>query len=110
MSALIDWGARASTLDQATLASAALAHISPFSPDLPPSIPFRRLLDLLAFEEAIKPKVARVALLHWLPTWAAQQTGSRLACPPLSCVFDPAVPTSVSPPLAPFPPNGGTPS
>ena len=87
-----DWGARASTLDQATLASAALAHISPFSPDLPPSIPFRRLLDLLAFEEAIKPKVARVALLHWLATWAAQQTGSRLACPPLSCVFDPASP------------------
>ena len=92
MSALIDWGARASTLDQATLASAALAHISPFSPDLPPSIPFRRLLYLLAFEEAIKPKVARVALLHWLATWAAQQTGSRLACPPLSCVFDPASP------------------
>ena len=92
MSALIDWGARASTLDQATLASAALAHISPFSPDLPPSIPFRRLLDLLAFEEAIKPKVARVALLHWLATWAAQQTGSRLACPPLSYVFDPASP------------------
>ena len=92
MSALIDWGARASTLDQATLASAALAHISPFSPDLPPSIPFRRLLDLLAFEEAIKPKVARVALLHWLATWAAQQTGSRLACPPLSCVLYPASP------------------
>ena len=92
MSALIDWGARASTLDQATLASAALAHISPFSPDLPPSIPFRRLLDPLAFDEAIKPKVARVALLHWLATWAAQQTGSRLACPPLSCVFDPASP------------------
>ena len=68
MSALIDWGARVSTLDQATLASAALAHISPFSPDLPPSIPFRRPLDLLAFEEAIKPKVARVALLHWLAT------------------------------------------
>ena len=90
MSALIDWGARASTLDQATLASAALAHISPFSPDLSPTIPFRRLLDLLAFEEAIKPKVARVALLDWLATWAAQQTGSRLACPPLSCVFDPA--------------------
>ena len=92
ISALIDWGARASTLDQATLASAALAHISPFTPDLPPSIPFRRLLDLLAFEEAIKPKVARVALLHWLATWAAQQTGSRLACPPLSCVLDPASP------------------
>ena len=92
MNALIDWGARASTLDQATLASAALAHISPFSPDRPPSIPLRRLLDLLAFEEAIKPKVARVALLHWLATWAAQQTGSRLACPPLSCVFDPASP------------------
>ena len=92
MSALIDWGARASTLDQATLPSAALDHISPFSPDLPPSIPFRRLLDPLAFEEAIKPKVARVALLHWLATWAAQQTGSRLASPPLSCVFDPASP------------------
>ena len=68
MSALIDWGARASTLDQANLASAALAHISPFSPNLPPSIPFCRLLDLLAFEEAIKPKVARAALLHWLAT------------------------------------------
>ena len=80
------------TLDQATLASAALAHISPFSLDLPPSIPFRRLLDLLAFEEAIKPKVARVTLLHWLATWAAQQTGSRQACPPLSCVFNPASP------------------
>ena len=95
MSALIDWGARASTLDQATLASAALAHISPFSPNLPPSIPFRRLLDLLAFEEVIKPKVARVALLHWLATWASSTIPA---------------PTSVSPPLAPCPPNGGTPS
>ena len=64
----------------------------PLLPRPPPSIPFRRLLDLLAFEEAIKPKVARVALLHWLATWAAQQTGSRLACPPLSCVFNPASP------------------
>ena len=78
--------------DQGNLASAALAHISPFSPDLPPSIPFRRLLDLLAFEEAIKPKVARVALLHWLATWAAQQTGSRLVPPPLNRVSDPATP------------------
>ena len=57
---------------------------------LHPSVPFRRLLDLLAFQEAIQPKVARVALLHWPATWAAQQTGSRLACPPLRCVADPA--------------------
>ena len=87
-----DRGAQASALDQANLASAALAHIPPFSPDLPASISFRCLLDLLAFEEAIKPKVAQVALLHWLATWAAGQTGSWLACPPLSCVFDPASP------------------
>ena len=105
MSALIDWGARASTLDQATLASAALAHISPFSPDLPPSIPFRRLLDLLAFEEAIKPKVARVALLHLLATRRPSRPAPGWPAPPSAASSTPPAPTSVSRPLPPVSPT-----
>ena len=64
----------------------------PSPPTSPPQSPTTASSNILAFKEAIKPKVARVALLYWLAMWPAQQTGSRVACPPISCVTDPATP------------------
>ena len=52
----------------ASLILAALAHICPFFPDLR-DIRFRRLLEVLPFDEPIKPKFARVVLLRWLASW-----------------------------------------